>query len=436
MRLTNRFARRPPRSASENSNAGARRRSRGRPRGRQRPEGAFLAGWRSSGRAGGFVFDRVRREKWNGETQRHKQAGSFPLIRLGNFLSSVSREDPATKIILARGALRGVSIARGSLLSGAASRPRTARPQAPSSHFQLRPRPFSSTSAMTPGAAGGPAAAPRAASAAAITHVLFDMDGLLLDTESAYTDAQRRVLEAIEPGLGAAFTWELKAKMMGRTSLAAGRVLVDALDLRNRFNVDAAEFVRRREEVLATLLPHTRAMPGATRLVEHLRASGVPAAVATSSHRAHFELKSRNHGGLFGNFEHIVTGCAVRCVRRRRMLRVMAGPCSLLSANKRSLLPSSSFFLARHALLCPPPPPTHVPLLLLLLSLKTHEMQQGQAASGDLRARRLEVRPAAPETRKRPRLRGRSDRRRGRARGRHAVRFRARREDAEERGSR
>ena len=53
-----------------------------------------------------------------------------------------------------------------------------------------------------------------------ITHVLFDMDGQLLDTESAYTDAQRAVLDAIEPGLGAAFTWELKARMMGRTSLA------------------------------------------------------------------------------------------------------------------------------------------------------------------------------------------------------------------------
>ena len=189
------------------------------------------------------------------------------------------------------------------------------------------------------------------AAAAAITHCLFDVDGLLLDTETAYTDAQRQVLEEIEPGLGASFTWELKSKMMGekrkrvfyflllllplsnlsssaahhfpplfsklepgRTSLAAGQVLIDALDLQNKHGVDAAEFVRRREEVLVTLFPHTRAMPGAARLVAHLKASGVPVAVATSSHRAHFELKSKNHGGIFENFEHVVTGCTVRCV--------------------------------------------------------------------------------------------------------------------------
>lgn len=155
------------------------------------------------------------------------------------------------------------------------------------------------------------AADPAASSAATISHCLFDVDGLLLDTETAYTDAQRQVLEEIEPGLGAAFTWELKSKMMGRTSLAAGQVLIDALDLQNKHGVDAAEFVRRREEVLVKLFPRTRAMPGAARLVAHLRASGVPAAVATSSHRAHFELKSKNHGGIFENFGHVVTGCSV-----------------------------------------------------------------------------------------------------------------------------
>lgn len=138
------------------------------------------------------------------------------------------------------------------------------------------------------------------------------MDGLLLDTEHCYTVAQRQVLDEIEPGLGKAFTWELKSKMMGRTSLAAGQVLVDALDLEKKHGIGAAEFVRRREEALAVLLPEADAMPGAARLVGHLKSCGIPAAVATSSHREHFELKTqKKHSALFEKFDHIVTGCSV-----------------------------------------------------------------------------------------------------------------------------
>ena len=260
-------------------------------------------------------------------------------------------------ILLARGTLRGASIRRSSLLSGgAASRARTARPQ--TNHlglvdFRLRPRPFFSTSTAS-------AMATPTAPAATITHILFDMDGLLLDTESAYTDAQRQVLEAIEPGLGASFTWELKSQMMGRTSLAAGQVLVDALDLQNKHKIDAAEFIRRREEVLSTLLPHTKAMPGAARLVEHLKKSGVPSAVATSSHRAHFELKSKNHGGIFENFEHVVTGCAVRCVREMgKKEERKRGRERERRQEKKLLLPLSSSLATRRS----DPLHTHGPLL-------------------------------------------------------------------------
>jgi hypothetical protein len=41
-----------------------------------------------------------------------------------------------------------------------------------------------------------------------ITHVLFDMDGLLLNTESFYTIAQKEILAKY----GREFTWELKVK--------------------------------------------------------------------------------------------------------------------------------------------------------------------------------------------------------------------------------
>lgn len=128
------------------------------------------------------------------------------------------------------------------------------------------------------------------------------MDGLLLDTESIYTVAQKRVLERH----GREFTFELKAKMMGKKALDAAEVLVSELGLEGELTPE--EFVEARESILDELFPTAAAMPGAERLVAHLKASGVPIAVATSSHRRHFEMKTRNHKAMFDEFDHVVTG--------------------------------------------------------------------------------------------------------------------------------
>src|SRR4051812_43079218 len=49
------------------------------------------------------------------------------------------------------------------------------------------------------------------------THVLFDMDGVLLDTEPLYTIAYDRVMAPY----GASLDWETKSTMMGRAALAS-----------------------------------------------------------------------------------------------------------------------------------------------------------------------------------------------------------------------
>lgn len=105
---------------------------------------------------------------------------------------------------------------------------------------------------------------------------------------------------------GKEFTWEIKAKMMGQKALPAAQTMVAELGLEGELNPE--DFVKEREEMLHKLFPSCQLMPGAERLIKHLRAAGVPICVATSSHSRHFDLKTTNHRQFFQEFDHIVTG--------------------------------------------------------------------------------------------------------------------------------
>lgn len=58
---------------------------------------------------------------------------------------------------------------------------------------------------------------------------------------------------------------------------------------------------------------HTRVplKTGAEALIRHLAAAKVPLAVATSSHRRHFDVKTKQHQELFALFDAIITGDTV-----------------------------------------------------------------------------------------------------------------------------
>ena len=49
-------------------------------------------------------------------------------------------------------------------------------------------------------------------------------------------------------------------------------------------------------------------LEGAARLVRHLKAKGIPIAVATSSSSATLAEKTKNHREIFDLFHHVVTG--------------------------------------------------------------------------------------------------------------------------------
>jgi pseudouridine-5'-monophosphatase len=131
------------------------------------------------------------------------------------------------------------------------------------------------------------------------THALFDMDGLLLDTEIIYT----RVTQRIVGRYGKTFDWSIKSNMIGRRSEESSRYLVEALDL----PMSAEDYLCERDEMMKQEFPSCTEMPGARKLVAHLKSHSVPIAVASSSSRELFEIKTLNHP-WFSMFDAVVTG--------------------------------------------------------------------------------------------------------------------------------
>lgn len=133
-----------------------------------------------------------------------------------------------------------------------------------------------------------------------ITHIIYDNDGLLLDTEPFYTKAH----QIMAARFGKVFDWTVKSKMIGLRAEDSANVIIGALQL--PFTVE--EYIEERKHLLTEMFPQAEAMPGAVQLTMHLHRIGIPQAVATSSDRYYFDLKITRHKEWYKIFQCIVLG--------------------------------------------------------------------------------------------------------------------------------
>ncbi|KAK6023007.1 haloacid dehalogenase-like hydrolase, partial [Ostertagia ostertagi] len=121
------------------------------------------------------------------------------------------------------------------------------------------------------------------------THVIFDVDGTLLDTEICYTLANRAMLEKY----GREFTADMQAQMMGRSGQEANAWLLKEVGLSDKISPE--DFGVEKDFMLAEMFPKCRALPGAERLVRHFAKKQVPMAICSGSSSHKFELKATKH---------------------------------------------------------------------------------------------------------------------------------------------
>ena len=103
-----------------------------------------------------------------------------------------------------------------------------------------------------------------------VTHVMFDMDGLLLDTEPLYTSATEAVAArhgSTDPsGAPRPFTWALKVRQMGLRSADLARLIVKELAL----PISAEQYTAEVRKLQGETFPNCSLLPGAERLVREL----------------------------------------------------------------------------------------------------------------------------------------------------------------------
>lgn len=130
---------------------------------------------------------------------------------------------------------------------------------------------------------------------------LFDMDGLLINTEDIYTIALNKILAKYGR---APVDWDFKMQIQGMPGPQAGPKILKHFDLPISFE----EFNRMNVEYQNKLWATCDFMPGVLDFLKYLKAKKVPIALCTSSNKIKFAAKTSHLKELFSLFDTIITG--------------------------------------------------------------------------------------------------------------------------------
>ncbi|MDX2214339.1 MAG: HAD-IA family hydrolase [Oculatellaceae cyanobacterium bins.114] len=131
-----------------------------------------------------------------------------------------------------------------------------------------------------------------------ITHIIYDLDGLLLDTEFIHA----QVNQAIASQYGKVFDTSIQSKVIGRMAADSARIIIDLLEL----PLTVQDYVTQKNALIYDQYSLARPMAGAMELTHHFHQHGIPQAIASSSTQRPFQAKITHHHEWLKLFECVV----------------------------------------------------------------------------------------------------------------------------------
>ncbi|XP_017075537.1 pseudouridine-5'-phosphatase [Drosophila eugracilis] len=133
-----------------------------------------------------------------------------------------------------------------------------------------------------------------------VTHVIFDCDGTLIDSESAYLEAAQ---ECLSP-FGKTYSKADQAMHMGMPTNEFAHHIVKQLNL----PIKPKAFQELFEATAMKNMGKICLLPGVRDLVLHLHEYRIPFCIATSSSKELFRMKAKSFNDIIMAFHHVVCG--------------------------------------------------------------------------------------------------------------------------------
>ncbi|RWS02410.1 putative pseudouridine-5' [Dinothrombium tinctorium] len=133
-----------------------------------------------------------------------------------------------------------------------------------------------------------------------ITHVIFDFDGTLIDSDNLYV----RAIDSVTNVYGKNFTWRDAQQLNVTDVRKSSETLVNFYNL----PITPDEFYTRVMNIFNKLISNLPLMPGAEKLIKHFKANRITMAICTSSDSKSFKQKTQHLGNFFrvGNFFDVI----------------------------------------------------------------------------------------------------------------------------------
>ncbi|XP_011505123.1 PREDICTED: pseudouridine-5'-phosphatase isoform X2 [Ceratosolen solmsi marchali] len=133
-----------------------------------------------------------------------------------------------------------------------------------------------------------------------VTHCIFDMDGLLIDSETIY----KKIYGTICEKYGYTYEGDLTFQVLGRPEQVGAELIINHYKLPMSVN----DFQHIYHKLQIEYFIDVKLMPGVETLLHHLCKHNIPIALATSSSADSFALKTKHLTKIFDLFHHKVLG--------------------------------------------------------------------------------------------------------------------------------